>query len=610
MLSIGGPAYISPIYAGLVISPLLALLSPTESSPQLVLAALRALNAVADSLFLCQPNHNTSEDGLLSLLYTQQHLSTITNILLQTSPSLVAQQQIALTAALISKTYSDERHGAMLAQAGVLEALAMRLASFVVATGCQTTLDGGSGLSGDIPPAPSSSRMTPILQAIAAIILLSDARALQFLSAPAFALVFQKADVWGSNATNAFNNRQAASNIIETLIPSLPNSHSRSSLAPQSNFPPLGALGATGKQSQMSRSFSSAVEIAQSQMLTYTGEEDESPLIVWLVHIARAENEITRLMAAWIIAILHHHRLTKRGREATFNTLLVPSLVCMLDKNLKISPDYLSSYELSVATSPEGFVKERAPLVLAKLAQNRPEAQKAAADAGAIQRLSQLLKESYDEMPVDTSSSSFWTPEPLDSTQVETREESSQIGPSGISATAHHIGQLRETVLLALAAIASDTDEYRKAVIENGVIPFVIRTLKPEDGVLPIISQTGSQIEASSNDRKVVPGNGREAIIAACGVIKALSRSVGTLRTSLMDAGLAAPLFVLLKCRDMELQIQATAVIVNLVLPFSPMREVGVLSMFILVIDTNMTVGNNGSGGLERPLRACAFDQH
>ena len=41
-----------------------------------------------------------------------------------------------------------------------------------------------------------------------------------------------------------------------------------------------------------------------------------------------------------------------------------------------------------------------------------------------------------------------------------------------------------------------------------------------------------------------------------------------------MDAGLAAPLFLLLKHQDVDLQIAATAVVCNLVLDFSPMRDV------------------------------------
>lgn len=580
-LAHGGPGYVSPIFAGLVISPLLALLSPAESSPLLVLNALRSLNAVADSLSLSYSDHGTSEDGLLNLLYTEQHLPTIANLLLQTSPSLVVQQQIALTAALISKTCPDEHHQAMLAQTGVLEALAVRLASFVVTTGCSlNTGNGGSKYIGDIAPATSRSRISPILQAIGAIIQHSKPRAIQFLNAPAFASVFQKPDadvtssfekkptVWGPNASNMFNARQTPPNAIDVLIPPLPSTHFRSSLAPNSSFPPLGALGSSSKQTQMSRSFSSAIEVIQSQGLEFI-EEEESTLIGWLLYIARIENEVTGLTAARVLAILYQHGLTKRGREAAFALLLVPSLVRMLDKDSRTS-DASNTYDTSLIASPDRLVKEQAPSVLAMLAVNSLEIQKAAADAGAIKKLSQLLKESYDEMPAN-SSVAMWTPESSTSRHSEGRDDGSKLGSAGLSATAYHVMRLRESVLTALAAIASEKDDYRRLIIDNGVVPFVIKTLKPEES--ETVAQADGQAEGTSRYRRAFTGNCKYAILAACGAARALSRSVSTLRTSLMDAGLPAPLFVLIKCQDMELQIAATAVVTNLVLQFSPMRE-------------------------------------
>ena len=575
--STGGPAFVSPIFAGLVISPLLALLSPAESSPHLVLNALRSLNAVADSLFLSHSDHNTSENGLLSLLYTEQHLPTIANLLLQTSPSLVAQQQIALTAALISKTCRDEHHRAMLAQTGVLEALAVRLASFVVATGASVS-------PSNIASASPRSRISPILQAVGAIIQHSKPRAIQFLNAPAIASVFQKADAdvtsayekkshtWGPNASNIFNVRQAPPNAIDTLIPPLPSTHIRGSLAPNSNFPPLGALGASSKQNQMSRSFSSAIEVIQSQGLEFI-EEEESTLIAWLLYIARLEDEVTGLMAAWVLAILYRHGLTRRGREAVFAFLVVPSLVRMLDKDLN-PVDAPSTYDTSVLATPDRLIKEQAPSVLAMFAANSLEIQKAAADAGAVKKLSQLLKESYDEMPA-TCSAAMWTPETSTPRHPEGRDDGSNLGPAGVSATAYHVMKLRESVLIALAAIASDKDEYRRAIIDNGVVPFVIKTLRPEES--DAIAQANGQTEGTSQYRRAFTGNCKDAILAACGAARALSRSVSTLRTSLMDAGLPAPLFILIKCQDMELQIEATAVLSNLVLHFSPMREVVIL---------------------------------
>ena len=514
-------------------------------------------------------------------------------MLLQFSPSLVAQQQIALAAALIHKTCRDEHQRVMLAQAGVLDALAVRLASFVVATGCSlnpgTGVGSGPGQMGDIPPANSRSRMAPVLQAITAVIQHSKARAIQFLSAQAFANVFQKPDTdAGSsyerraavcNASNAFSSRQAPPNLIENLLPPMPNSHFRSSLVSQSNFPPLGALGPSGKQSQTSKSFSSAIEVIQSQGLEFI-EEEESPLIVWLLHIARTENEVTGLMAAWTLAILYRHGLTKRGREATFALLLVPLLTRMLDKDLNISSDASSPYDISFLTSPENAIEEQAPLVLAMLAANSLEVQKAAADAGAIKKLSQLLKESYDEI-TPNSTASLWVPDPSTSAQTEVREEGSRLGHNGISTATYHVMRLRESVLVALAAIASDKDEYRKTIIDQGVIPFVIRTLKSGDANSPSVPQAIPQTGSTLESRKVPAGNHRDAILAACGAARALSRSVSTLRTSLMDAGLAAPLFILLRCQDMELQIAATAVVVNLVLSFSPMREVRILPLLM-----------------------------
>ena len=586
LCSTGGPAYVSPIFAGLVVSPLLSLLSPAESSPHLVLNALRSLNAIADSLFLSHPDHDTIDDGLLNLLYTEQHLSTVTSLLLQTSPSLVAQQQIALTAALISKTCRDEQHRAMLAQTGVLEALAVKLASFVVATGCSLNpSNGGSKHMNDIAPAISRSRLSPILQAIGAIIQHSKPRAMQFLNAPAFASVFQKPDAdvtssyekkstaLGPNASSIFTFRQAPPNALDTLIPPLPSTHFRSSLAPNSNFPPLGALGSSSKQSQMSRSFSSAIEVIQSQGLEFI-EEEESTLIPWLLYIARIGNEVTGLMAAWVLAILYRHGLTKRGREAAFALLLVPSLVRMLDKDSKTPLDTSNTYDTSVLAAPDRLIKEHAPSVLAMLAANSLEIQKAAADAGAIKKLCQLLKESYDEIPVN-SSVAMWTPESSTSRQSEGRDDSSKLGRTGLSTTAYHVMRLRESVLIALAAIASDKDEYRRTIIDNGVVPFVIKTLKPEE--CDPVAQSNGQTDGTSRCRRAFTGNCKDAILAACGAARALSRSVSTLRTSLMDAGLPAPLFSLIKSQDIELQVAATAVVTNLVLHFSPMREVVIL---------------------------------
>ena len=90
---------------------------------------------------------------------------------------------------------------------------------------------------------------------------------------------------------------------------------------------------------------------------------------------------------------------------------------------------------------------------------NNPNTLKAAVDAGAVKKLSQLLKESYD--PINTfSPSQMWSSEPVKPSNGSDRKESLELGPSGISSAARHPIKVRETTLVAIAAIASDKDEY------------------------------------------------------------------------------------------------------------------------------------------------------
>ena len=61
---------------------------------------------------------------------------------------------------------------------------------------------------------------------------------------------------------------------------------------------------------------------------------------------------------------------------------------------------------------------------------------------------------------------------------------------------------------------------------------------------------------------------------AACQCARALSRSANMLRTSLVDAGAADPLFDLLSDEEDLVKITATATVCNLLIDFSPMKEV------------------------------------
>ena len=572
--------------AGLVISPLFTILSPAEFPPNAVLATLKTLNAIADGLSLEDSPPDQGEDSLYKLLYTEQHLANLTHVLSQSSPSLPVQQQISFSAALITKTCREEGHRKRLAQAGALEALAARLSSFAVATGrCFVEEDSGLTITGNLQAATARSRLAPILEAIGTIIKDSKDRASQFLSAPALAVFIKrsidpasgyerKSHLLQSSFSNSFVNRQASQHPIDMLLPQIPHFYYRT---PQiTNHPPLGALGVTTKMPQLSRTVSSALEGYQCQrQASESANDDENPIIGWLIYICRAENGITRLMAAWVLAILYRFGLANRRRETGFALLLIPLLVRMLDKDVRVSGEAASPYDACKLRSPHWIIKEQAPAVLALLAGDSPELQRAAVEAGAIKKLSQLLKESYDPLPIN-SSASLWTPQHSNLEDTESNASATRLGAPGLPAVAYHATRTRESVLVALAAIASLRDEHRKSIIDNGVVPFVIESLKPFNASLSGTSIPQPLKDDSPKNNKTLGGNPSFVILAACGTARALSRSVSTLRTSLMDAGLADPLFVLLRNQNTDIQVAATAVICNLVLEFSPMREVGI----------------------------------
>ena len=537
-----------------------------------MLSALRALNTIADSLLLEQPYTDTVEDGFLPLLFTDHHLASIVAILNQASPSLIVQQQLSLAAALITKTCREELQRTLLAQAGVLEALAGKIATFIIATRSSVNASScNDQVSGCwITPATTKSRLSPILQAIGVIISKSKLRAKQFICAPAFAEVFPGSEVHRDIASSShaipYSGAHGLQYAVYSCQPSQPDSLHKDVPTQTSNLPPLGGLGRGNNRN--SRGYSAALDSMSFESIynfSYGTEPTESPLIAWLVQVVRAESGITRLMASWVLTILCRMGFANPRRELGLALLLVPLLVRMLDKEFKISNETSPSYDDSPLQNPESLIMELAPAILSMLVEDQVQLQQAAVDAGAIKKLSYLLKQTYDPRPPN-STPSLWTPHASEQDKISSHDVTSslKVGMPGILPSAYHILRLRESVLMALAAMATAKDEYRKAIIDNGVVPFVIFSLTP-------YTKDAHHAEKSTSQ---APSNPTSVLLSACSAARALSRSVNTLRTSLIDAGLATPLLVLLSHSDVEVQIAATAVVCNLLLEFSPMREV------------------------------------
>lgn len=462
----------------------------------------------------------------------------------------------------------EEVHKTALAGCGVLDALSVRIASFVVAQGfvlpgAEEHLQEPGALESLPAPAPASTRLAPILRAVTVIIEHSKFRAEHFLSSPGIVTVFPKqgpgfapSDIkkgpWGvTYLSGTAVPRHLGANPVDHLLPSVPLAHVKAS-PNAANFPPLGP---SGSQSRHSHSFPTPFSLPE--------EDDENSVVPWLLCILRSEGGMARLMAARLVTVLFRLGLAKKHRVPMLSYLLIPILIRMLDKDFQL-PDQDSTSSDGLISSAQRL-KEEAPAVLANLVMDDQELQKHAVEGGALKRLAQLLKETYN--PVSESSRPMWHADGDDPSRfLESSPAECRLGPAGYSPTLCHIMRYREGILKALAALVPFKDEYRKAVCEHGVVPYIIDSLKPRPSDAPA--------DASMPKNTPTDGNPTPTLLAACGAARMLTRSVSVLRTSLIDAGVAQPLFVLIRHPDLEVQIAATAAICNLALDFSPMKEV------------------------------------
>jgi armadillo repeat-containing protein 8 len=194
--------------------------------------------------------------------------------------------------------------------------------------------------------------------------------------------------------------------------------------------------------------------------------------------------------------------------------------------------------------------------------------------------LSRMLKASFDSIE-QPNQPALWAADGTN-TNTEHREGSTLLlGQAGLSRPLLEKLKLREAALKGLAALAPSNDEYRKMIIETGATPFIVASMKPfgqpsspSKPAQTSTPQNSNAMATSTSLANSIEGNPASVLIAACGTVRALSRSISILRTSLIDAGVAMPLFALMKSSDIEVKIAASAAICNLVLEFSPMREV------------------------------------
>ncbi|KAK3946152.1 armadillo-type protein [Diplogelasinospora grovesii] len=597
----GGPAFLSPLHGCGVIPVILSNISPLENPPQVILTALRALSNIADAASLAAPGSNDSTI-LADTLFAPRYLDSLYAILTSDSTATVVQEQKGLVARLISRLCKEAHHQNTLANGGILDALATILASFVVQRGevvPEAAVVGQSdGLAEIIPsPAPRRANLALVLEAISVIIADSRFRACMLLCSPAIMAVFPSVELspLGKEMKSASTALEMSglsilgskrTGAMDHLLPIVPTSQPKSLASHFAQFPPLGyslsreQLFSNGKPS-ISRAF---WDPARQESASSDGDADtddpESPLIPWLIHLVRSTADAERAMAASVVASLFKAGFANPEREAALGMLVIP-LLCQLLK------EHDKEREASATDSP--FVEpdtalgwavlERTPTVIARLVADSEYLQQSAFDCGVVKLVCKLLKDSYEPLSA-RSAPRPWSPNPDSGGEQSEGVSSCRTGPPGVLPIYTHKIKMRESALKLMAAMITFKEEYRKAMVEQDIVPYIVESLyrsprkprsskeKPKEGP----GAEGNDADHVDHDSPYGT-NPSTVIIAACHVIRILGRSVSNLRTRLEDHGVAMPVFRLLKHPDAEVQIAACGAVCNLILEYSPMRE-------------------------------------
>lgn len=565
-----GPTFVFPILQSELPTFFLKRLTETQSLRE-QLAILRCVNSIADNLPSKEPGQWPEDPTLADLLFSQPYVTGLIVGIRNASRTLASQQICDSILNLLCKTCKSDAQKRIMVDSGILQVLAQRLASFVVSEGLVVpspeALDFPSGAAFGLPEAaPPIAHLSPTLEAIALFIENSKEWAQALLSEQTLNAVlpqsredFSAADIraWGpihGTSTNGPRSRQRA---LDGLLPFVPTKEKPGS-ASNLNFPPLGSGG------PMQRRRSSFQPVPpQLSSINFASEtqqdKDEKALIPYLLIIAREASGRRRLLACKVLVILHTLKLVPKSRSRTFGALLVPLLVRMLEHGQSTLHDENTNPGAYMANGMH--YSKAAPAVLGLLIVDDADLQKAAVDSRAIVKLAAGLKLTFETSTGQRNAP--WRPNKEVTMVTESLSEDCVLGHDGPSQSMRMAMTYREGILQALAAIAPFNDDYRKQICDQGVLAQIMQAMDPFR-----VRQA-----ATSTAQNESVGNSASTILAACGTIRALTRSVSALRTKLVDVEVAKAVLRLMSNPDIEVRIAATKVLANLAMDFSPMKE-------------------------------------
>ncbi|KAI1766619.1 ARM repeat-containing protein [Hypoxylon sp. FL1150] len=561
-----GPAFLPPLYAANALPAVLDDSCLQSEHPQIVLAALRVIQDIAAAAVYASPSSPITSASLADILFTDAPLESFYHIISQTSNSNYSSAaQVSIVARLIKDLCREERHQSALVSKDILDALATKLAGFAVSEGQviprAEVIAQLEDLESYMPePTHPATDLANVLGAIAAIISDSPYRACKLLFSPSILTVFPIANIDPSKSPRSSCGpielpglRPTKHLDFEPMNMLLPRTFPQ--ILNRTVYPPpnasLESFSRNGRSA--SRFHSNAASRAPSEDTFASnndgdGEEAESPLIPWLIILARSRRGSEMLMATSVLTSLFKAGFSYKTRESDLSLLVVPDLLTMLND--------IEARTKGVETAPMVNIIEEAPAVLARLITDSEPLQRAAFESNAINLICKLLKDSYDPPPLLAKP---WSHNRSPSMADELPSDCTLGEEAGQQRYLVHRIKVRESTLKAIGALATFKDEYRKAIVDQEAIHYIVESLKP------------------------TPENPVSVVIAACYAVRMLSRSVGILRTALMDHDVSVPLFDLLRHHNVEVQMAAADVMCNLVMDCSPMREPLVRAGFVKV---------------------------
>ncbi|KAJ3112935.1 Armadillo repeat-containing protein 8 [Physocladia obscura] len=309
-----------------------------------------------------------------------------------------------------------------------------------------------------------------------------------------------------------------------------------------------------------------------------TGEERS--VAVLLRFLKEGRYAMTRLLAAACLSNLY--RIVNLENQRIPSQLLLPTLIKLFSDTSALSTDLA--------------LIERSPLVFAELVGESEPLQKLALEGDAISKLAEILLSIEVRGSIgSTAYVSNLEEGESDGAKAKTvllgkskndlvAQKNALSNYTTVSSKTYE--KVAESCLLAISSVCSLREDCRKNVIDAKLLPVIVAALS-----------------------SVSPG----IRSAACKCTRSLSRSVKNLRTSLVDAGVAYPLFTLLSDDSVQVQTSASATLCNIVLDFSPMKKTviengGVEKLVGLVGSVDYNVRLNAIWALKNLLYQAGSD--